>query len=224
MNVPLQPGAALHEAAIGEHRCRGDVARAVAGQQRDHAGDLLRLRHSPQRYGRVQLRHLGRIVHRRKVDGRGDSSGAHADDEDVVRASSTPAVRVSMRMPPLDRQYAVLPGIGQSSCTEVMLMMRPPPPCLIICLAASCVPKNALFRLIASTLSYCSSVVSSTEVRVSMPALFTMMSSRPNASHGGVDQPLQVGDLADVRVHADGLIAERATCFSSSSVASGWDT
>ncbi len=38
--------------------------------------------------------------------------------------SSTPAVRVSIRIPPLDRQYGVLPGIGQSSCTEVMLTMR----------------------------------------------------------------------------------------------------
>ena len=59
-------------------------------------------------------------------------------------------------------------------------MIRPPPPCLIICLAASCVPKNALLRLIDSTLSYCSSVVSSTEVRVSTPALLTMTSTRPN--------------------------------------------
>ena len=74
----------------------------------------------------------------------------------------------------------MLPGIGQSSCTDVMLMMRPPPPCLIICLAAICVPKNALLRLTFITLSYWSSVVSSTDVRVSMPALFTMMSTRPN--------------------------------------------
>ena len=73
----------------------------------------------------------------------------------------------------------MLPGIGQSSWTDVMLMMRPPPPCLIICLAASCVPKNALFRLTAMTFSNCASVVSSTEVRVSIPALLTMTSSRP---------------------------------------------
>lgn len=38
-------------------------------------------------------------------------------------------MRVSMRIPPLDSQDAVLPGIGQSSWTDVMLMMRPPPPC-----------------------------------------------------------------------------------------------
>src|SRR6266536_1488678 len=62
-----------------------------------------------------------------------------------------------------------------------MLMIRPPSPWAIICLAASCVPKNALLRLIAKTLSYCASVVSSSEVRVSTPALFTITSSRPKA-------------------------------------------
>ena len=96
--------------------------------------------------------------------------------------SSMPAVRVSIRMPPLDRQYGVLPGMGQSSCTEVMLMIRPPSPWAIICLAASWVPKKALLRLMAITFSYCASVVSRTDVRVSMPALLTMMSSRPKAS------------------------------------------
>ena len=95
--------------------------------------------------------------------------------------SSTPAVRVNMRMPPLDRQYGVLPGMGQSSCTDVMLMMAPPPPWAIICLAAICVPKKALFRLIAITFSYCASVVSRIDVRVSTPALFTITSTRPNA-------------------------------------------
>ncbi len=69
--------------------------------------------------------------------------------------------------------------MGQSSCTEVMLMIRPPWPWAIICLAASWVPKKALFRLMSSTLPYCSSVVSRIEVRVSMPALLTMMSSCP---------------------------------------------
>ena len=45
-----------------------------------------------------------------------------------------------------------MPGIGQSSWIDVMLMIRPPPPCLIICLAAIWVPKNALLRLIAEHL------------------------------------------------------------------------
>src|SRR5215510_7635245 len=36
-----QPRAALHQAAVGEHGGRGDVARSVAGQHRDHAGNFL---------------------------------------------------------------------------------------------------------------------------------------------------------------------------------------
>ena len=88
-------------------------------------------------------------------------------------------------------------------------MIRPPVPWSIICLAAIWVPKKALLRLIAITLSYCSSVVSSVEVRVSMPALFTMMSSCPNAFTVSVDQALQVGHLAHVGLDADDLVAER---------------
>ena len=53
------------------------------------------------------------------------------------------------------------------------------------------------------------SVVSSTEVRVSTPALFTMMSSRPNLAHRGVDQRLQIVDPADVGLDADRLLAQR---------------
>ena len=116
------------------------------------------------------------------VDRRGHRARADTDDGDAVRPQLIPAVRVSMRIPPLDRQYGVLPGIGQSSCTDVMLMIRPPSPWAIICLAASWVPKKALLRLISITFSYCASVVSRTDVRVSMPALLTMMSSRPKAS------------------------------------------
>jgi hypothetical protein len=43
------------------------------------------------------------------------------------------------------------------------------------------VPKNALLRLIAITRSNWASVVSSTEVLVSIPALFTITSTRPKA-------------------------------------------
>ena len=38
----------------------------------------------------------------------------------------------------------MLSGMGQSSWTEVSLMIRPPSPCAIICFAAICVPKKAL--------------------------------------------------------------------------------
>ena len=133
--------------------------------------------------------------------------------------SSTPAVRVSMRMPPLDTQYAVLPGIGQSSWTEVMLMIRPPPPWAIICLAASCVPKKALLRLIAITLSYCASVVSRIDVRVSMPALLTMMSSRPNALTAAATRRSRSSTLLTSASTPMAWSPSATTCCSRSSVA-----
>ena len=103
----------------------------------------------------------------------------------------------------------MLPGIGQSSCTDVMLMIRPPPPWAIICFAASCVPKNALLRLISSTFSYCASVVSSTDVRVSTPALLTMMSSRPNCFTAASTSVCRSSTLLTSAFDADGLVAER---------------
>src|SRR4030095_6144545 len=90
----------------------------------------------------------------------------------------------------------MLPGIGQSSWIELMLMIRPPPPCFTICLAASWVPKKALRRLMPSTFSYCASVVSSTEVRGSTPAVLTSTARRAEP-------------LADIVVDADDLVAER---------------
>ncbi len=97
-------------------------------------------------------------------------------------ASSTPAVLVSIRTPPLAAQYGAFPGIGQSSWIEEMLMIRPPPPWVIICLAASWTPKKALLRSIPITTSNSCSVVSRTDVRVSIPALLTITSRRPNAA------------------------------------------
>ena len=127
---------------------------------------------------------------------------------DAVRASSTPAVRVSMRMPPLDRQYAVLPGIGQSSWTEVMLMIRPPSPWAIICLAAIWVPKKALLRLIVEHLVVL--LLGGVEHRgAGLDAGVVDHDVEPaERLDGGVDEPLQVGDLADVGLDADGLVAE----------------
>lgn len=88
-------------------------------------------------------------------------------------------------------------------------MMCPPPPCLIICLAASWVPKNALLRLTCSTFSYCSSVVSSTDVRSLDAAIVEHNIDPAERLHCGIDQALKIGDLANIRLHADGLIAER---------------
>ena len=205
----LEARAAVHDAAVGEDRRGREVAGPVAGEERDDAADLLRLGHpaSGMAASSVFIFAGSSIVE--ALIGVATAPGPTPTTVTPCGPSSTPAVRVSMRMPPLDRQYGVLPGIGQSSCTEVMLMIRPPVPWAIICLAASWVPKKALFRLIAITLSYCASVVSSVDVRVSMPALFTMMSSWPNAFTVAVDEALQVGDLADVGLDADDPVAER---------------
>jgi len=104
-------------------------------------------------------------------------------------------------------------------------MMLPPPPCLIICLAAIWVPKNALLRLTFSTKSYCFSVVSSTLVRVSTPALLTMMSNRPNrftAVSTSICRSATLLTSASTPITWSSPSA--ASCFSNSSVASGCDT
>ena len=86
-------------------------------------------------------------------------------------------------------------------------MIRPPPPCLIICLAASWTPKNALLRSIAMTMSNWCSVVSSVDVRVSMPALLTRMSSRPKAATVPSTRLLDVGHARHVGLDDLGLAA-----------------
>ena len=101
----LKPDAALHDAAIGKDGRGGEVGRAIAGEERDHAGDLLGLRHAPQRDGRVQrLRAWPDRSSCSRVDRRVDRARADPDHEDIVRRELEPAVRVSMRMPPLARQ------------------------------------------------------------------------------------------------------------------------
>ena len=88
-------------------------------------------------------------------------------------------------------------------------MIRPPPPCAIICLAAICVPKNALLRLIARTLSYCSSVVFE-DGRAGLDAgIVDHDVDAAEFRHRGIDQRLQLGDAADVGLDADGRIAQR---------------
>jgi hypothetical protein len=99
--------------------------------------------------------------------------------------------------------------------------MRPPPPCRIICRAAIWVPKKALFRLTVMTRSYCSSAVSSTEVRVSMPALLTMMSIQPKAATARSTSVCRSPTLATSAATPIELWPSRATSRSSASVTSG---
>ena len=111
-------------------------------------------------------------------------------------------------MPPFETQYAVLPGIGQSSCTDVMLMIRPPPPWAIICLAAEL-----------------SAVEGALQVDRQHPVvlLFGRVEDRgpgldagvvdhdvnpAELLDGGVDQALEVIHLADVGLDADRPFAQ----------------
>ncbi len=94
----------------------------------------------------------------------------------------------------------------------------------IICFAASCVPKNALFRLISITRSYWSSVVSRTDVRVSMPALFTMTSSRPNAFTVASISACSSSTLLTSAFTPMAWPPSPTICCSSASVASGSTT
>ena len=58
------------------------------------------------------------------------------------------------------------------------------------------------------TLSNCPSVVSSIEVRVSMPALLTMTSRRPKFETAASIELLEVVHLGDVGLHPDGRLAQ----------------
>src|SRR4029077_15975938 len=44
---PLKADAGLHDSAVREDGCRSEIACAIAGEEPDHAGDLLRARHAP---------------------------------------------------------------------------------------------------------------------------------------------------------------------------------
>src|SRR5262245_30976741 len=79
-----QPRAALHKASIGKDRSCGDIAGAAAGKQGNHTSDFLRLRHASERYGGVELGHLGGTVHLYQVDGSRHGSWAHAYHQDVM--------------------------------------------------------------------------------------------------------------------------------------------
>src|SRR5215470_2747535 len=82
--LPLETGAAVHDAAIREDGGCGEIFCAISGEERDHGGNLLRARHAPQRYRRIQAGKLGRVVHRLEVDRRRHRTRADPDDEDVV--------------------------------------------------------------------------------------------------------------------------------------------
>ena len=143
---PLKASTALHNAAVDEDRCRGEIARAISGEKPNHASDLLRPCHASQRYRCVQPHELGRILNRAEIYRGCHGAWTHSNHEDVVRGKFDTGGAREHAHAALGKAIRGVPGIGPTSCTELILMMRPPLPCLIICLAASCVPKKALFR------------------------------------------------------------------------------
>src|SRR5690606_14550340 len=81
----LQADTALHKATVREDAGGGEIARAVAGKESDHARDLLGARHAPERNGGIELLELGGVFHSGKIDGRRYRARSHADDQDIVR-------------------------------------------------------------------------------------------------------------------------------------------
>jgi len=94
----------VHDTAIGEDGGRCEVARPIPGKKADHPSNLLRTRHATHRYRLVQLGELCWILHCSDIDWRRDGARTHPDHEDVVSGELEPEVRVSIRMPPFDRQ------------------------------------------------------------------------------------------------------------------------
>ena len=86
-------------------------------------------------------------------------------------------------------------------------MMRPSPPCLIICLLI-CVPKKALLRLTAITLSYCASLVPRTEGHDAGVVHHYVEPTEP--LHRRIDEFLKVGTLAHVSCDANRLATQLA--------------
>ena len=60
----------------------------------------------------------------------------------------------------------------------------------------------------ASTFSYCSSVVSSTEVRLDAGVVDHDVEAAKSFDRG-IDQALQLGGVAHIRLHADDLVPKR---------------
>jgi len=99
----LKTNVGMHDAAIGENCRRCEIARTLPGNKPDHLGDLFWPRHASKGDCCIKLGELGWIVHRGEVDRVATAPGPTPTTRMLCLASSTPDVRVSIRMPPLDR-------------------------------------------------------------------------------------------------------------------------
>src|SRR5215469_9491377 len=80
ISLRLETGAAMHDAAIRLDGRRVVIACAVAGEEPDHGGNLLGARHASQGYRGIELRELGRVVHRQEVERRCHRPRAYSND------------------------------------------------------------------------------------------------------------------------------------------------
>ena len=159
-----------------------EVAGAVAGEEGHDAADLLGLGHAA-RSGwprRASSSSPGRPRSTALI-GVSTAPGPTPTTRMPCGPSSTPAVRVSMRMPPFDRQYG-----GVAGHRPVLVDRGDVDDPAAAALGDHLLGRDlraeerALQVDVHAPCRTAASVVSSTEVRVSTPALLTMMSSRPN--------------------------------------------
>src|SRR6516225_2477457 len=84
MAAPLKTNAAVHDAAVREDRGRGQITRALSGEEGDDIRNFLRARHTTERYGRIELRELGGICHRAEIDRRRHCPRTDPDNQNLV--------------------------------------------------------------------------------------------------------------------------------------------
>src|SRR6516225_2636335 len=84
MVTPLETNAAMHDASVCEDGGRSHITRAVAGKESDDVRNLLRARHAPERYSRIELREFSRIGHRAQIDRRRYCPGADANNKNLM--------------------------------------------------------------------------------------------------------------------------------------------
>src|SRR5215469_2724764 len=80
MVTPLETNAAVHDAAVCEDRGRGQITRAFSGEECYNVRNLLWAGHTTERYGRVELRELGRIRHGAEIDRRRHRPRTNSDN------------------------------------------------------------------------------------------------------------------------------------------------
>ena len=123
--------------------------------------------------------------------------------------SSTASVRVSMRTPPLLAQYAAKFGNAISSCTELMLITLPGRRAAMRCRTNAWVAKNTPLRFdVDHRVEVALRHVPERGVRLDAGVVDEHVETAERLGAFG-DQPLHVGDVAEVGLDAGAAPAER---------------